>query len=174
MVGEGHGRFLVPLRRKFPETEITVLDGSARMLEIARECLEKEGLGTERVTFVHSMIGDWQPVDQRFDLIVTNFVLDCMTYEQLEQAVRKLSSVTAVDVHWLVADFQIPDRGMTRWRSRIILGMLYRFFGVTAGLEAQALVSPDAVLEKAGFQLLQRKTWDWDLLKSEWWRRTGE
>lgn len=173
MVGEGHGRFLVPFRRRFPDAEITVIDGSVKMLGIAKQGLEQEGLRTEGINFVHSMIGEWETPDQRFDLIVTNFVLDCLTPEQLDQTVRKLASVAASDAHWLVADFQIPDGGMARWRSRIILGLLYRFFGVAAGLEARSLVPPDASLEAAGFGLLERKTWDWGLLKSEWWRRTA-
>jgi len=174
MVGEGHGRFLVPFRRRFPQTDITVLDGSARMLEIAEECLQKEALGTDGVHFVHSMIGDWQPSDHRFDLIVTNFFLDCLTEKQLEETVRKLVSVATRDAHWLVADFQIPDGGVARWRSRIILAMLYRFFGLTAGLEARSLVSPDTALVEAGFALADRKTWDWGLLKSEWWRNADQ
>ena len=173
MVGEGHGRFLVPFRRKFPETEITVIDGSAKMLEIAGRRLVEEGLRTDGVAFVHSMLGDWKIPDQRFDLIVTNFVLDCLTADQLGKAVSKLESSATGDAHWLVADFQVPERGMARWRSRIILWLLYRFFGVTAGLSAKSLVSPDAFMEEAGFHLLERKTWDWGLLKSERWRRKG-
>jgi ubiquinone/menaquinone biosynthesis C-methylase UbiE len=171
LVGEGHGRFLVPFRRKFPQTEITVIDGSMKMLEIAKERLGKEGVGTNGITFVHAMISDWRPPERKFDLIVTNFMLDCLTAEEFGGAVRKLASAATHDAHWLIADFQVPEQGMPRWRSRIILSLLYRFFGIVAGLEAKALVCPEAALGEAGFALVMRKTWDWDLLKSEWWQR---
>ena len=173
MVGEGHGMFLVPFRRKFPHAQIVVIDGSAKMLEIAADHLKKAGVGAEGVTFVRAMVEEWIPPDRKFDLIVTNFVLDCLTAVELEKTVRKLASVAGPDAQWLVADFQIPERGLARWRSRIIIGLLYRFFGVTAGLEARSLVSPDSSIKGAGFRLLDRKTWDWELLKSEWWRRNS-
>ena len=173
MVGEGHGKFLVPFRRKFPDARVVVIDGSARMLEMAKAALLKEGLDTEGIRFVHSMIGDWRERERTFDLIVTNFVLDCLTADQMDTIVSKLGSMAMDDAHWLVADFQVAGKGAAKWRSRVILGLLYRFFRMTARLEAQSLVAPDSALAAAGFHRVERKTWEWGLLKSEWWRRTA-
>lgn len=172
MVGEGHGRFLLPFRRRFPEAQVVVIDGSARMLEIAKTTLLEEGLQTEGIRFVHAMIEEWRESDRKFDLIVTNFVLDCLTADQLDAIVSNLGSMAKEDAHWLVADFEIAERGAAKWRSRIILGLLYRFFRMTANLEARSLVAPEKALAGAGFRRVKRKTWEWGLLKSEWWRRT--
>lgn len=173
MAGEGHGRFLVPFRRKFPEAEIVIIDGSERMLEICARRLDEEGLSKDGITFVHSMIEDWRGDGRTFDLIVTNFLLDCLTEEQLANAVGNLASMASPEADWLIADFQIAEKGARKWRSRVILSLLYGFFRITARLEARELVPPDAALRSVGFQRIGRKTWDWELLKSEWWRRDG-
>ena len=75
------------------------------------------------------------------------------------------------DAHWLLADFQIAP---TRWaglRCRVIVGLLYGFFRMVCGLKANSLVSTDENLNKAGFHRHGRRTSEWGLLKSEWWRR---
>lgn len=169
LVGEGHGRFLLPCRRRFPDAEITVVDGSAKMLEIARRRLG-DSRGTE---FVHSLIGDWRNPGGTFDLIVTNFMLDCLTAGEMVPIIRHLAGMAAPDADWLIADFDIPARGIARWRSRAIVGMLYRFFGIVTRLPARSLVAPDAALAAEGFARVGRRVRDWGLLKSEWWRRVA-
>ena len=37
---------------------------------------------------------------------------------------------TLPDADWLLADFEIAPAGPARWRSRVILAMLYQFFAV--------------------------------------------
>ena len=166
MVGEGHGRFLGAFRERFPEADITVLDGSAKMLEISKARLADH----RGVEFVHAMVEDWE-TEQRYDLIVTNFLLDCLPEATLERVIDQLASFAEPDADWLVAEFHIPEEGFSKWRSRIIVGLLYFFFRVVAGLEARQLHPPDAALERNGFARIRRKEWSWRLLKSEWWRR---
>ena len=87
--------------------------------------------------------------------------------------VGKLGELAAPDADWLLADFEIAPAGAARWRSRVIVAMLYRFFNIVTGLRARALAPPDEALEKAGFTRHRRVTREWGLLKSEWWRRSG-
>ncbi|WAC17957.1 class I SAM-dependent methyltransferase [Luteolibacter sp. SL250] len=166
MVGEGPGRFLKAFRIRFPDAEMTVVDASARMLEIARR-----RLGDHRgVTFVHARVEDWD-TDQRFDLIVTNFLLDCLPQRGVEETVAKLGGLTMPNAEWWIADFNLPEGVAAGWRSRVILRLLYLFFGNVAGVQARDLHPPDAALEQAGLIRIARMTWSWGLLKGERWRK---
>ncbi|MBX3743478.1 MAG: class I SAM-dependent methyltransferase [Akkermansiaceae bacterium] len=166
MVGEGPGRFLEAFRARFPDAEITVVDGSAGMLEIARRRLGDD----TGVAFVHARLEDWE-TDRRFDLIVTNFLLDCLPRRGMEEAVEKLAGCAAPQAEWWIAEFDLPERGAARWRGRFILRSLYLFFGMVAGVTARKLHPPDDALGRAGFTRAARTTWSWGLLKSERWTR---
>ncbi|MEO5712934.1 MAG: class I SAM-dependent methyltransferase [Luteolibacter sp.] len=168
LAGEGHGRFLPVCVRRFPEAEIVMVDISARMLEIARTKVD-----ADHVQFVHANFLEWDGPPGGFDLIVTNFFLDCFPADQLALVVSKLGHCATPDAQWLLADFEIAPTPLAGLRSRVIVGMLYAFFRIITGLKASALVPPESDLEKAGFSLHRRQTHDWGLLKSEWWRRNG-
>jgi len=164
LAGEGHGRFLPECVRRFPDAKIVVVDSSARMLEISKRTVK-----TGRVKFVHTDVLDWQAPNAAFDLVVTHFFLDCFTADELATVIGNLSRATTARAHWLVADFEIPSSGPARLRARIILALLYRFFRTTSGLRAKRLIPPDEILKNAGFSRKDRRTFNWGLLKSEWW-----
>ncbi|MES2920844.1 MAG: class I SAM-dependent methyltransferase [Verrucomicrobiota bacterium] len=168
LAGEGHGRFLPECVRRFPDARIVVVDSSQRMLGIARSKVE-----STQVEFVQTDLLEWQAPLNQFDLIVTNFFLDCFPPDGLAAVVRKLGKLAASEADWLLADFEIAPAGPARWRSRLIVAALYRFFGIVTGLKANTLVPPEKNLANAGFILQRRETYDWGLLKSEWWRRTS-
>jgi len=166
LAGEGHGRFLPECVRRFPQTEIVMVDISAGMLEIARSKVE-----SDHVKFIHADFLEWDGPQGEFDLIVTNFFLDCFTADQLALVISKLGRCATPDAQWLLADFEIATTPLAGLRGRLIVGMLYTFFRLVAALKASALVPPERDLEKAGFSLHRRQTHDWGLLKSEWWCR---
>lgn len=169
LAGEGHGRFLPECMRRFPLAEIVVVDISERMLEIARS-----KVASDRVAYVHADFLKWNVPSAQFDLIVTNFFLDCFPEDQLATVVAKLGKLATAEANWLLADFEISRTPLAGLRGRVIVGMLYAFFRVVCGLKAKELVPPDEALAKAGFSRCGQKTYEWGLLKSEWWRRSGE
>lgn len=164
LAGEGHGRFLPECVRRFPEARIVVVDASARMLEIARG-----KVASERVEFRQADLRAWDGPNGQFDLIVTHFFLDCFPPDELAAVVAALGKLAAPKANWLLADFEIAPGGWAKKRSRVILALLYAFFRTTCGLKARALVPPDHDLQLAGFSRKCRLTFDWGLLKSEWW-----
>jgi ubiquinone/menaquinone biosynthesis C-methylase UbiE len=168
LAGEGHGRFLPECLRRFPEAEIVVVDASRRMLEIAGS-----SVNTERVEFIHADFLEWSPMEGNFDLVVTNFFLDCFPEDELTKVIAKLGGLAAPNANWLLADFQISDGRATGLRSRVIVSLLYTFFRFVCDLKANSLISPDAMIRKEGFSILHRVTHEWGLLKSEWWQRPG-
>jgi len=171
LLGEGHGRSLVEYRRRFGSAHITCVDASDRMLDQARRHLRWHRLKSNRVEFIHADILGWQPPQNHYDLIVTNFFLDCFRPDQLEVIIPKIAASATPFANWLTADFQIPAAGWRRIRARIILRLLYVFFGVTTRLPAAKLTKPDPLLLKAGFALRRRDQNEWGLLHSDWWPR---
>jgi tRNA (cmo5U34)-methyltransferase len=69
-LGAGMGRFTEKIMKKFPEASIVCLDGSAKMLDVARANLG----GNEKITFVHQNFDEssWvQSLSGKFDVIVS-------------------------------------------------------------------------------------------------------
>ena len=144
------------------------------MLIQARRRLEMENArATSQIEFIRADILSWSPRPKEFDLIATNFFLDCFTENQLEQIICRLAAAAAPAANWLLADFQIASAGLRRLRSRVILWAMYVFFRTTTRLPANHLAPPDAFLKRAGFALRHRLESDWGLLHSDWWQGAG-
>jgi ubiquinone/menaquinone biosynthesis C-methylase UbiE len=163
LLGEGHGRCLVECCRRFPGARIVCVDASERMLVQARK------LDAPQVEFIHADILNWSPSGKSFDLIATNFFLDCFRPEQLEHVIAQVAAAATPRANWLLADFQTPPAGLRRIRSRLILWAMYAFFRVLTRLPASKLTAPDAALGRAGFRLHRRIEAEWGLLHSDWW-----
>jgi len=173
ILGEGNGRFLLECRRKLPNAKITSVDASARMLALARRRLAGQGIGCGNIEFIHADALAWIPPEVGYDLIVTHFFLDCFRPDQLESLIATLARAAAPRAHWLLADFQSAPAGLPRYRSQLILWMMYRFFTTVTRLPATALTAPDAFLERQGFKLRERQVHDWGLLRSDCWQLAG-
>ena len=171
IVGEGNGRFLVECRRVFSAAHIVCVDASQRMLQAARGRLMEHGFNTTGVEFVHADALSWRPPKAGFDLIVTHFFLDCFRLDQLQSVLNALAWGAGPRAKWLLADFQIPERGWRRRRAQLIHRLMYAFFRVVARLPAQQLTEPDALLREQGFIRRKRQVMNWGLLRSDLWER---
>lgn len=172
LLGEGHGRFLAEARRLFPQAHITVLDSSGGMLQQARKRLSQPG-EQGRIRWAHCNVFDWPGDEGQFDLLVTNFFLDCFTEDELEVLIRKCARWLKPGGRWLIADFQQPRGGLARARAAAILWVMYRFFRVVTKLSASQLACPDATLRENGFVLQKRRETEWGLLRSDLWLWPG-
>jgi ubiquinone/menaquinone biosynthesis C-methylase UbiE len=168
-LGEGNGRCLSALLRRYPGAHCTCVDASTSMLERARRRVRALDLSGGEVNFIHADITTWPVPEGEFDLLVTHFFLDCFPAEGLAVVVPRLARAAAPAARWLLADFCEPARGLAKWRARAILWTMYRFFRVVTRLPARALVPPDPYLAASGFHLRERRTFDWGLLHSDWW-----
>lgn len=171
LAGEGHGRCLVECCRRFNNARIVCVDASAGMLARARGRLAAAGGAAARVEFIRADILDWPAPAGAFDLIATNFFLDCFRTEQLDRLIARLAPAAAPGANWLVADFQIAPAGLKRVRSRLMVAAMYVFFRAVTRLAARRLTAPDPWLQRAGFVLHRRREAEWGLLRSDWWRR---
>ena len=167
--GEGNGRFLVELLRCFPSAQITVVELSAEMIRLARERLSSRGLSVKQVTFVNADALTWQPPQNAFDLIVTCFFLDCFREDQLTGLIPLIASAAKPEACWLLADFQIASSGWRRWRSRVIVWLLYRFFRVVTRLPGDRIIDPAPLLSAAGFVRTHHEEQDHGMLFADVW-----
>jgi ubiquinone/menaquinone biosynthesis C-methylase UbiE len=171
LLGEGHGRGLVECCRRFGDARITCIDSSAGMLAAAGRHLTSHNLKSSRVELIQTDILQWTPTGNAYDLVVTNFFLDCFTAAQLEEIIRKVARVTTDEANWLLADFQVASGAMHRGRSRIILWLMYSFFRPTTRLGARELTPPNSILQRTGFTLPCSTQAEWGLLHSDWWQQ---
>ena len=166
IVGEGDGRFLEQLREAQPELPVECLDGSAKMLELARD-----RVGDCYTQFIRADIREAAFPPARYDLIVTHFFLDCFEEEELLAVVEKLSAAAMPNAIWLVADFRKPARGWRRAWARLLIATMYLFFRSVAGLEARHLVDYTPFLAEHGFALEKEIGAPNELIRSQLWRR---
>ncbi|MEZ5384917.1 MAG: class I SAM-dependent methyltransferase [Prosthecobacter sp.] len=169
--GEGNGRFLVELLRRFPLTRVTVVEASTVMVELAKTRLIREGLESVEVTFLQGDALTWEPPASSFDLIVTCFFLDCFREDQLLQLIPRITNASTAEARWVVADFQIATSGLRRLFSRVMVALLYAFFRRVTHLPGHKLVDPAPLLRTADFVCVQREVRDFGILYSALWKR---
>ena len=165
-VGEGTGRFACEFVRVHGDAVVDYVDTSARMLELARLRIRD---GVNRVRFFEQDILSWTPPGF-YDLLVTNFVLDCFSQNELKLIVQKLAGLATPGAYWLLADFCIPKTSFARVHAKIWLAILYWFFRTTTEIRAKRLVDPTPELQANGFVCLKRSQWRLRLVKSELWQ----
>jgi ubiquinone/menaquinone biosynthesis C-methylase UbiE len=171
ILGEGNGRFLCELLRLHPRVEVDCIDVSQRMLQLARKRVECEVPGSKgSVRFLHQDIMSWTAPDDRYDLLVTHFFLDCFSEPALAGIIKKLARATTGDATWLLADFCIPPKGMARLRARGWLAAMYLFFRLAARIQTSELIDPTPFIAQ-GFALVRQHCFRKGMLSSEIWRR---
>ena len=170
LAGEGNGRMLQACARALPKSEFVVLDQSQEMLTRARRAWRKTGQ-RQRISFEHGDVRAWKVDPAQFDLVITNFFLDCFARVELEEVIDRIGVAATASARWLIADFAVPARGWQRWRAQIGLAAAYRFFRWSTGISADRMVDPAALLGSAGFVLRAREQFDHGLLYSALWER---
>lgn len=169
LLGEGPGRFLTALLRFNPHVQVTCVERSSRMIQVARRQLSASELA--RVRFEQADALRWEPPRAEFDLVVTNFFLDCFPSDEVRLVVAKAALAARPDARWLLADFREPEHGWRRWRAKAVLALMYGFFQFATGLSASRLAVPDSFLESCGFRLATRRLANSGLVHSDLWVR---
>lgn len=165
VLGEGDGRCLARLVKVAPTARIHCLDASAAMLA----CAEARIAGTEargRVTFECTDIFAASLPPARFDAVITCFFLDCFTADQTAAIVSRVSASLRPTAQWLFADFSLPAHGLARWRARAWLAILYTFFRLQTRLQAHVLPPSEHLIQHAGFQPLETRSFQLGLLRT--------
>ncbi|MBA4066165.1 MAG: class I SAM-dependent methyltransferase [Isosphaera sp.] len=165
VLGDGNGRFLADLLRANPDLTADALDISPGMTALARRRVG----GTGRVRF---RVADARAADfprRGYDLIATNFFLDCFTRPELRRLVPRLADALEPGGRWAVGDFRLPDRGWPRLAGRVALAGMYAFFRLATRLPAGRLVDPDPLIRACGLAPGHTDTWLGGFLSARLW-----
>lgn len=171
VLGEGPGRFLPELLRVSSDVRVTCVERSPQMIAQARRRLPVQH--ASRVEFVCQDARHWTPPNGAFDLIVTQFFLDCFAPEQVSELVRTLSGAGTAEVRWIITEFQQPASGWRRVRARLVLALMYAVFRRVTDISARCLTEPDPFLSQHGFRLIGRRTGNFGLVRSDLWARSS-
>src|ERR1700679_3274982 len=160
VLGDGDGRFTEALLRVNFEVRVDAVDASSAML---RALVERAGADGGRVRAIVADIRSWRPENgDVYDLVVSHFFLDCLTAEEVEALAGsvRLSLVRrglTEGAQWVVSDFAVPEGWAGRLAGRLLVGFLYRAFGVLTGLRIRRLPDHAAALKSAGFVMERRR-----------------
>jgi ubiquinone/menaquinone biosynthesis C-methylase UbiE len=173
VLGDGDGRFLVDLLRANAEVQVDSLDVSAGMLALARRRVAAIPGAASRVRFLLADARTDAIPASGYDLVVTNFFLDCFRPTELAAVVRRVAGVCSANCAWVDGDFREPTKGWERIAARLTLATMYGFFGVATRLRARKLTDPAPLLVAEGFRLEAEASRLRGFLSSRLWVRTS-
>ena len=155
LLGGGSGWLLEQVLTQCQPTQVLYLDASERMLALTRHRIRKHPQ-REVVTLRHGTEATLS-ANEQFAIILTPFVLDLFPAEILNrQLVPRIHKALAVNGYWLITDF-VPT---TVWWHRWLTSAMYRFFRLTAGVEARQLPNWSQLLSNyTNLTTLGEKAW---------------
>ena len=154
IIGEGDGRFLAELSRRYPGVQVDCIDESRAMLARAERRLQRlEPNAPAQVRFLRGDVRNLILPETAYDILVTHFFLDCFTETTLKTLLPRLAKSLKPGGRWLLADFHLPQGRFARLYRRGWLRVLYTFFRWQTGLEASHLVDPLPLLLSQGLTL---------------------
>lgn len=171
VAGEGDGRFLERLLSIAPDAHVRCIDISAAMLARAEHRLDRDQRA--RVSFECADVRSVEVAPQAYDAVVTLFVLDCLTPDEVFRLVARLAGGLRPSGLWLFSDFSIPARGWRRARARLWVGFLYAFFRWQTGLAVHEVPPCEDILSAAGFSVLEDATFQHGLLRTVLYARAA-
>ncbi len=151
-IGEGDGRFVTELVRRFPHMEVDCLEGSSAMIPLAKARLPPAA----KVNFHHTNALNWEYPVEAYDAVVVCFFLDCFNGETLQAWLPAIAATIKPAGKLLVAEFAEASHGLRRLKSRFWLTVMYRFFDWTTGLEAKQLPDWQSALNELGYSCFER------------------
>lgn len=167
LVGGGTGWLLEQVLTCCHPKRVVFLEASEKMVARAsRRMIQRGALG--EVTF---RVGNEASLDpeERFDVILTPFVLDLFTEHTLRaQVLPRLYNALKVSGLWLVTDFVKTN---TWWQKGLLWAMI-RFFRITAGIEAQQLADWQRLLAETGLTRQQQQHRVGGMVSTEVWENT--
>ncbi len=127
--GGGTGKILPPLFKTIEFNSLTYIDISGNMLKKARR--NCEAYESDHVTKIEFIEGSTEVLNknQQFNLIITPFVLDCFSDENLLKVITKLDEHLEPGGTWLFTDFnEDQDFGIiSDMRSAFIKSLYFVF-----------------------------------------------
>jgi ubiquinone/menaquinone biosynthesis C-methylase UbiE len=170
LLGDGDGRFLAQLLAQNPTLQADAVDTSATMLQLLRQRCEAATptAATRLHTHQANALTFTPPSQQKYDLVVTHFFLDCLTQPELDTLIARITPHLATGAVWLLSDFRIPS-GPMRLPAKLFVRSLYLAFRIITGLRTTRLPDHATPLKAAGLTLAARHQLFASILTTELW-----
>jgi ubiquinone/menaquinone biosynthesis C-methylase UbiE len=156
LIGEGNGRFLFEMVKQTSSASVTVVDSSARMLASAARRIATVDC-CSRIELIRADILEWRAPGAHYDRIVTHFFLDLFPPYRIRRIVEKISRLATEDTLWINVDFTSKNQGL---RQKFLMWAQYRFFQISAGIEASRLFDWRPCLRQAGWEISAERSLD--------------
>ncbi len=139
VLGGGSGKLLMELIKRDVAEQCCYVDISNKMIALAKKRLEKEF--SKKIKSVNFICGSVNDIDekQKFDLIITPYILDCITQENLSPILQQLKSHLLPNGKWLFIDFNIPKNSNAKPFSFARVRIMYFGFNIICGLGIKQL-----------------------------------
>jgi len=157
IIGGGDGKFLLEAMKQGLSEQYYYIDISDAMIKLAQSKIKKQlPLSLSSVIFI---CGSYQdiPENEKFDLIVTPYFLDCFSDDELSLVVDKLYSQLTIEGTWFFADFNIPEGSFRSFIFKNIIQLLYGIFNLFCDLRVNRLPDFSKEFCKYGFTILYEK-----------------
>jgi SAM-dependent methyltransferase len=172
VLGDGDGRFTARLLSSNPAVHVDAVDASPAMLAIlqerARSCCDE---GDRRIRTIQADIRHFTPPGTDYDLVVSHFFLDCLTGDEVNALIARLSPHMTQDSTWLVSEFAVPEAGWRRLPARIVIRGLYYPFSILTGLGVREIPNYASSFKHNGFHLVVKAGYLGGILATEAWKR---
>jgi SAM-dependent methyltransferase len=171
VLGDGDGRFLAHLLEQNLQLQADAVDISAAMLKLLRHRCEAaipDIASHLKTHHINALLFSPAP-EERYDLVVTHFFLDCLTQPEVEVLIRRIAPALAPNAIWLISDFRIPS-GPMRLPAKIIVRSLYLAFRILTGLLTTNLPDHSTPLSRAGLVRASHHQRLAGLLTTELWQ----
>jgi len=168
VLGDGDGRFLAQLfLHANPALQAEAVDTSTAMLRLLEA---RNAPNAARLHTHHTNALNFTPT-RSYDLIATNFFLDCLTQPELDSLIHRLTPALQPHAVWLISDFRIPT-GPMRIPAKLLVRSLYLAFRIITGLQTTHLPGHATPLAAAGFTRIAHRHSLAGILTAELWQFT--
>ena len=168
ILGEGDGRFLADFLKVNVTATVDVIEASPKMVAITQRRIGD----TERVRF-HVRDARTFLITEVYDLVVTNFFLDCFPADELCEMIDKLAACLTPGGRWLIGDFTLPKKRIHRPHARLMLAVMYACFRLETRIPARELIDPGPLLRARGFEVLSEDDRLGGFVTTMLWARRG-
>lgn len=171
VLGEGDGRFVAAFLAANRGATVDVVDASPGMIALARQRVGGVPGAAGRVRWHVADARQIAPPAPPYDLVVTNFFLDCFPVADLARLVPRFARCLAPGGRWLVGDFAVPSGGrVRRAAARLALAGMYAAFHLTTRIPALRLADPGPLLRAAGLRVEREERRLAGFLTASLWR----
>ena len=147
VAGGGSGMVLESITRLHPSgLTITYIDVSPRMIAKARQ----RNCGNNKVQFIAAPVQE-VALSNDYDIVITPFLFDNFSGEMADAVFQHLHTALRPGGNWLHTDFS-TDTGIAH---RALLKLMYAFFRVTCGIDANDLPDMDVRFKIRNYSLVE-------------------